>query len=268
MFLKIDVREHDLYEKCVHLTNTIPQYKDLKIIKENLPLGDLIIVDDLTNDEIIIIERKSLTDLEASIKDGRYEEQSYRLQGSHVHNHNIVYLVEGDVSKVNPFKRSLNKMMIYSSIFSLNYYKGFSVLKTVSLDESAMLVCNMVYKMNKEKDKTPYYSLTKSNLINDELKDDTNNELKDYCDVIKKVKKENINEGNIGQIMLSQIPGISSVTAKAILEPFNTLPNLVISLQKDQNCLEQIYTKDSNGKSRKISKTVIKSLQKYLLSSL
>ena len=40
---------------------------------------------------------------------------------------------------------------------------------------------------------------------------------------IKKVKKENITEDNIGEIMLCQIPGISSVTSLAIMEKFKTI---------------------------------------------
>ena len=41
-------------------------------------LGDVIICDD-DGSERMIIERKTLNDLAASIKDGRYEEQGYRL---------------------------------------------------------------------------------------------------------------------------------------------------------------------------------------------
>ena len=44
----------------------------------NLDIGDYQILDD--NDNIILIfERKSLNDLISSIKDGRYNEQSFRL---------------------------------------------------------------------------------------------------------------------------------------------------------------------------------------------
>jgi hypothetical protein len=50
---------------------------------------------------------------------------------------------------------------------------------------------------------------------------------KEYCSVIKKVKKENITPDNIGEIMLCQIPGISSTTAIAILKEFQTLPKLL-----------------------------------------
>ena len=48
---------------------------------------------------------------------------------------------------------------LYSAILSLNYYKGFSVIRTFSLEETAIFVCNTVNKLKKgevEK-KKPYY---------------------------------------------------------------------------------------------------------------
>jgi hypothetical protein len=87
---------------------------------------------------------------------------------------------------------------------------------------------------------------------------------KDYCSVIKKVKKDNITPDNIGEIMLCQIPGISSASALAILSQFKTLPNLIQCLKEDENCLNSICTTDANGKSRKISKTAIATIVKFL----
>jgi ERCC4-type nuclease len=118
-------------------------FKNIVIKSETLPIGDIIICDDKEAKlgepvEKLIVERKSISDLLSSIKDGRYEEQSYRLNGLNHHNHNIVYLVEGDVNKNNYFKsRNDNeKLMAYSAMFSLNYYKGFSVFRSFSLDSS------------------------------------------------------------------------------------------------------------------------------------
>ena len=104
-----------------------------------------------------------------------------------------------------------------------------------------------------------------NNMINNE----NNNEEKivsekDYCSVIKKVKKENVTADNIGEIMLCQIPGISSASALSILSQFKTLPNLIKSIQEDEDCLSNICTTDPNGKSRKISKTAIANIIKYL----
>ena len=72
---------------------------NIEVVSEPLPLGDVIIYD---NDgiELTIIE-KTLFDLAASIKDGRYAEQGYRLNNCQTHNHNIFCLVEGDLSRYN-----------------------------------------------------------------------------------------------------------------------------------------------------------------------
>ena len=77
MKIKIDNREHELIRMCKYYLSISPIYKDIELVVEVLPLGDIIICDD--KEEKLIIERKSLSDLSSIIKDGRYEEQSYRL---------------------------------------------------------------------------------------------------------------------------------------------------------------------------------------------
>ena len=51
-----------------------------ELVSSKLDLGDIIISTN-EDEELMIIERKSLNDLASSIKDGRYAEQSYRLNG-------------------------------------------------------------------------------------------------------------------------------------------------------------------------------------------
>lgn len=282
MLIKIDTRERELIKKCEDLLVAIPAFKELKIEVHQLPLGDIIICDNEKDN--ILVERKTLSDLAASIKDGRYEEQSYRLNGLPLHNHNIVYLIEGDLGKFNSFKERIDKQTIYSAMFSINYFKGFSIMRTNTIDETAFMICNMAYKMGKETGKKPYFQnkIEEQNLINGEQneiveqKDLINggqNQIvdpvpslgtKDYCSVIKKVKKDNITHENIGEIMLCQIPGVSSVSAIAILGKFKTLPELIKALQQDPACLTGVTTCDANGKSRKISKTTIETIVKYL----
>jgi ERCC4-type nuclease len=245
-----------------------PLFHEIKLISENLPLGDVIIQDNI--EEKIIIERKTLSDLAASIKDGRYTEQSYRLDGINHHNHNIIYLIEGDMARYNIFKGRMDKTTLYSAMFSINYYKGFSTMRSNSLEETAFIITNMVYKMLKA-DKEPYYGKpvvkeekqNESETPENEEKEKVVNEGKDYCKVVKKVKKENINASNIGEIMLCQIPGVSSVTALAILEQFKTLPRLILSLHEDPNCLKDISYVSISGQVRKISKTCISTIVDY-----
>lgn len=273
MIIKIDTREQDLFTKCESTIASITKFSDIKLISQTLPLGD-IIINDGTND-CIIIERKTLSDLAASIKDGRYEEQSYRLNGLQHHNHNIIYLIEGDIYRFNTFKERIDKQTLYSAMFSINYFKGFSVMRSNNLEETAMIACNMVYKLvgNLKAGKIGFYSNV--NIIqpksHEKSLDDQNNNAddttpteKDYCSVIKKIKKDNITADNIGEIMLCQIPGVSSASALAILAKFKTLPNLIKSIQYDENCLNNVCTTDSNGKNRKISKTTVATIVKFL----
>jgi len=277
MILKIDTRERELLKICENLLVAVPAFKDLKIVVEPLPLGDIII----NNGQIdnIIVERKSLSDLASSIKDGRYDEQSYRLNGLQHHNHNIVYLIEGDLTKFNSFKERIDKQTLYSAMFSINYYKGFSLMRSTNMDETAFIVCNMAYKIGKDLNKQPYFSQllakpedTTTTIGGTDNPDSESGLLaqqvlaqsKDYCSVIKKVKKDNITEENIGEIMLCQIPGISSVTALTIMEKYNTLPNLIKCIQDDPECLNGISAICSNGKSRKINQTSIATIVKYL----
>jgi len=290
MKIKIDNREGELIKNINFLIDNIPSFKDIQLIIEALPLGDIIICDD--NSEKLIIERKTVNDLLSSIKDGRYEEQSYRLNGLNHPNHNIIYLIEGDINRLNNrFKdNKIEKLTLYSAILSLNYYKGFSVIRTFSLDETAIFVCNTANKLKKgelEKKKPYYFKKDKLEDTSSKLEDKPENKVedtsskpenkvenkvedkqetdKDYISVVKKVKKENITPDNIGEIMLCQIPGISSVTSLAILNKFKTISNLIMCIQEDDKCLNDITTTNPKGQQRKISKTCISNIYKFLL---
>lgn len=278
MKIRVDNREQELLKYIRELIVNIPLFKELEVQIENLPLGDVIISNNV--EDKLIIERKSINDLAASIKDGRYEEQSYRLNGLNHPNHNIIYLIEGDINRVNRFKdNKMEKLTLYSSIFSLNYYKGFSVIRTFSIDESAIFICNTANKLRKgeAENKLPYYQNTQTILkpISLEEKKQNSEEIicneeitcndKDYVSVVKKIKKDNITPDNIGEIMLCQIPGISSITALAIMSKFKTLPNLISQIQENENCLKDISYTNSKNQIRKVNKTCLVNIVKFLL---
>jgi len=161
----------------------------------------------------------------------------------------------------------------------------------------------MAYKLNKEKgtSKTPFYKtvknieiaknidnkpithesqITDESQIRDELQITDEPQItdeikkieivleeqteKDYVNVVKRVKKENVTTENIGEIMLCQIPGISSVTALAILEKYKSLSNLIKEIQTNNDCLKDISYTNSKGQIRKINKSSLANIIKYL----
>jgi len=288
MIIKVDSREHSLLLQINKLKSIMPVFKNVTVISETLPLGDIIICDGKI--EKLIIERKTAADLISSIKDGRYEEQSYRLNGLEHHNHNIIYLIEGEMTRFNQFKSDNNafiisdKLTFYSAMFSLNYFKGFSVFRSASLEETALIICNMAYKLEKEtsvkksfyQDKIAVdeiYQIQEINGIQEieeiemheiQKQEKHQNVNKEYVNVVKKVKKDNITPENIGSIMLCQIPGVSSVTALAIMEKYKTLSNLMKDLQINKDCLKEIASTNAKGQKRKINKTSILNIIKFL----
>jgi ERCC4-type nuclease len=279
----IDEREVDLFDKCYSIVNCEENATSIQLFKQVLPLGDVLIRSDEDKD-IMIIERKSFQDLLASIKDGRYEEQSYRLTHSSGYPlHNIVYVLEGLFSQL---KNVGEKKLIYSCIASLNFFKGFSVMKTSSVRETAELVIWMAVKIDRDitKGKIPWYllrtsqsshlppltephpsceSTTPSDPCESNAPIESAQTSSQYCSVVKKTKKENITPENIGEILLCQIPGISSVTAISIMKQFQNFPDLLEQLQNNPHILNNIQY-ECNGKMRKINKSSIENIKKYL----
>ena len=127
------------------------------------------------------------------------------------------------------------------------------MVKVNNMNETAEYIIRAVDKMTRDK-KISYYDTSMNNV----------NNIKDYCEVVNKVKKKNIRPENIGEIILSQIPGISSKTSLTIMEKFGSLYNLLNQLKKDSKCLNGITIKTTKG-DRKISNTTIRNISQYLL---
>lgn len=247
MKLVFDEREASLFDKCSRQETTIT------LSKRVLTLGDVALLDD-QDKELLLFERKTLADLLASIKDGRYEEQSYRLQhASGICPHHIVYIIEGVLSQLRGDKE---KKIVYSAMTSLGVFKGYSVLRTSSIQETADLLLALSDKVGRDmaKGKLPW---TPTGI---ELPTPPSA----YCTVVKKVKKDNITPATMGEIVLCQVPGVSSVSALAIMSKFHSIYDLIQALEQNPNCLDEIVCV-SKTSSRKLSKTIIQNIKTYLL---
>jgi ERCC4-type nuclease len=253
-YIQIDNRETELFSI---LQKKKEAHSNLIIESKLIEIGDIIFV--INGIEYAIIERKTLRDLAASIKDGRYEEQSYRLNGNLLHNHHISYLIEGDLTKWND--KTIPSNTLYSALTSIQYTKGFSVIRTLHLEETAQYICYSFIKLCKTiNDKKPLYYFNIATTTSSTNEDEPQN----YCSVIKKTKKDNITPDNMGEIILSQIPGISSVTAHVIMEKYKTIPLLMTALRENSKILQDITYVNGKGNSRKINKNTGETIIKYL----
>lgn len=252
MKICIDYRESNLIPIIKKLvSNTEDKFK-ISVVDENLDVGDIKIYDD--DKLLLIIERKSISDLASSIVDGRYNEQSFRLNSHELHNHNIIYILEGSIDNFKSYSR-IDSSSLYSALFTLQYFKGFSTYNSKDIVNTANYIYRLTVKLFREKNKLGFYNGNS---------DKYNNQ--SYCDVKQNLtKKSEITKENIGEIMLTQIPGVSAITAKVIMSKFKNILNLIADLQENGNCLDDLFILTSKAQKRKISKTSIQNIKTYLL---
>jgi len=266
MKLIIDERENQVFDKIRQFFDAQPTpLTTVEIVKRVLPLGDFIL-EDASGSTVAIVERKSLSDLLASIKDGRYEEQSYRLANcSEFSPHQVIYIIEGSLSTLSHAK---DRRLVYSAMTSLHFYKGFCPVRTYSTQETAEWLVWTADKIARNTQKGVPRFLT---LVSPQHAEPTPlsgsgpapaSAPPAYCSVVKKVKKENITPQNIAEIMLCQIPGISAVTAVAIMKQYPSFYHLLEACKNDRHCLENLQY-ETNGKMRKINKSCIDNIFTY-----
>jgi ERCC4-type nuclease len=166
---------------------------------------------------------------------------------------------------------------------SLNYFKGFSITRTVSLAETAQYIEITADKIARELEKgtsisgtgvistasapatisTDTTTVTPSdNAPIVEVQQATSTF--DYCSVVKVAKKANITRDNIGQLMLMQIPGISSTISGEIMRPFATFAAFIDHLRTEPAYLDTIVL-ESSGKKRKLGSNIVAAIKEYLL---
>lgn len=221
-FLKTELEKHNTKSKS-----------PIELEKGNLDIGDAHILD--KNDTLLsIIERKTIKDLLSSLRDGRYNEQSFRLNQCELENTKICYLLEGACF---PDQRNT----VNGCIVSLALNKGFSVLNAKNLEETAKLLIKICEKVDKSGVKT------------------------NYTETVTIKKKTQTTTENIDIIMLMQIPNVSLAIATKIFTQYPSLKSLIAALEENPLCLNEMKITNTKGQERRISKTAIKNIVEFLL---
>ena len=82
--------------------------------------------------------------------------------------------------------------------------------------------------------------------------------------MVKRTKKGNITPENIGEIMLSQIPKVSSATAQIIMGKYKKITILIDAIKENPKCMDKLKLKTKKGKERKINKSAIQNIIQFL----
>ena len=243
--LIIDNREYKLVEK-LHKTNDI--------IVEQLDIGDIIFRED--NNIILVIERKTVKDLKASICDGRAREQKLRLLGNIPHDR-IIYLIEGSLDKkLNEKIEGISVSILISSIINTQLRDGIKVYKTETIDETIEFIQRLYEKLNINGN--DYFQYKLNNITPQK-----------YVSTLKKRKKSNITPKLWLIYQLSFIPQVSQKIAEVITEKYCNISNLILNYERTEENLREKLLEDliypiKNGKNRRIGNKISKRIYYFL----
>jgi crossover junction endonuclease MUS81 len=225
----IDSRETSLFS--ILSERDLDIYKDKIVIeKKQLDIGDIHII---FNNNCYIYERKTINDLLASIKDGRYKEQKHRLKASSANS--INYIIEGDT--ITSAKNDKNQKMLTSTYYHSIYRDNINVFFTINTNETATFLLLLATKIIDK----PENFINNNNEKND-----------DYIDIckIKTQKNKNITKETCYLLQLSQIPGISKEIARNINEIYPSFASLLKALHESDDKISLLMNIKLIGKTK------------------
>lgn len=206
----IDTREAELIKRFVteeHKHDEAHQLKPLHEVKQ-LPVGDIWIGD-------LVIERKSIRDLEASILDGRYREQRGRILAYCQENKTQpMYILEGGLSS---HTGRLQTSAIMKFINRLIFHYNIPVVQTASLRETGDLLQTIIEQQQEK----PESLQRKTDLV----------KVADGLHIQKKANAQDPKQFAIACI--SQCSGISVKMAEQLIETYGSLKRLMAAPVKD-----------------------------------
>jgi ERCC4-type nuclease len=233
--LIIDNRERDLIELLIN--NNTPHTVEM------LDVGDILFRDG--DETILVIERKTVNDLKASICDGRGREQKARLMNCGLSHSRIMYLIEGKLSMSLDTKVSgVPVSTLVGSLINTQFRDGLKVYKTGTLIETANFIHRLLDKF--ETDGSSYFK-TDVGVVDD----------CSYACTLKTRKKDNITPSVWFISQLAMIPQVTELIAGEITKVFPSVSSLVkayedCSVVDRKKLLSDITYPIKNDKVRRI----------------
>jgi ERCC4-type nuclease len=194
LVLEIDNREHTVLK---HLNELQVEFTIVQ-----LPIGDMLIKDKLTEAPHALFERKTYADLVASLKDSRFREQKHRMENSTAPIKG--YIIEGSypIHALNGIKPST----IDSLLLGLSLRDNFTLIYSKNPAHTAELLGKMLVKCKEWLTSATVSTAHQDALIQGSL-----------------VKKDGLTVETCYLSQLAQIPGVSLVTARALKEKWPSM---------------------------------------------
>jgi ERCC4-type nuclease len=207
--IRVDYRESALIK---HLQDITTDADLIKLTECNHEIADIHIVGQNVH---LVFERKTMSDLAASLKDGRYKEQKHRMLSQFAPKH-LTYIIEGATPTSMDDKHGISKTVYDGMCIYTMYRDGIHVVHVPSTADTAKFLWNVATKVQ-----------------HNPAKFDSNaEEAVDYVSS-RKAKSRRIDNMTVETcyiMQLCQVPGVSIKLAKGIQEKYATLRALITAL--------------------------------------
>lgn len=240
----VDTRETKLLDYFEKNKTKIVNYE-----KKQLDIGDIHIINNKTDSLQlpIVIERKTVNDMLASIKDGRYKEQKTRLNGLLQQNEikTWFYILEGSPYFLNDIQKNTYNGVVISTQLRDN----IQIINTQNCEETYQFILKLVSRLEKQN----IFKNIETNTIS-------------YNDSIKLKKKDNITSNRVQIMAISNIPQCSMKIGEAIIDKYGSLMDLCdvyLGLENEDD-KETLLSKIQITETRKLGCKLSKKIYDFL----
>ena len=240
MSIHVDYRERRLFE---------PLLPDAEFI--NLDAGDFHIVRD--GEVMMVVERKTLADLAASLKDGRYAEQKVRMAATvGGDTRRLAIIVEGSLFGPEPsdtLVEGVSLGALRTLVLHAQHRDGVAVYTVHDAAGTAALVAHMAEKMQPG--------------------DDHHHHNGGYVSAVRPKKSDNMTPRNVAILMLCIVPRMSTRMAEAVLDTVGcgSMATLCAALTADPDGFEKRVSdaRPNCGRGRRVGEAVARRLREALI---
>jgi ERCC4-type nuclease len=185
-------------------------------------------VGDFEIENRLIIERKTISDLASSIKDGRYDDQKLRLLSQPL---KVVYIFEGQLNFTDSEDvQGVSHNALVSVLLLSQLRDNIAVIKTRDLKETALAVRDLMDRSDRWQEckvfRTP---------------------------LVKSKRSSNFNDQDVFRSMLSQVPGLGPTKASIVAEMYPNMSMITLDIDLESNLASKI--------GKKTAKTLVRCLK-------
>jgi len=201
---------------------------------EQLDIGD-IIIRGADGASLVVIERKTVADLKASIIDGRSREQKARLLNTGIDRARILFIIEGSITAG---VRGISTNNLLGSIINTQFRDNVKVYKTADMNETGMYITHILHKFKTD-------LVTRS----------TGGGVSSYAETIQIKKKDNMTPNVWFNRQLCLVPQVTDKVATVIIAAYPTAMDLVNAYKSSDNptdLLSDLKYPIKNDKTRRV----------------